>query len=352
MIYQPKKGHAPLRRRFAGVPPIARRVPLAQHQAVHRALDALFDDGQLEALRGFQSGSISAAEILAAQKKDRLTDSYLTQQVKLARPLFQQLTDAVQQLGESRKTVERYEWSIEKLRKVTGLTDTATLRALEKVKWRDLSRAWLGSASDWMRMRQMVGAALTVIMGDVFSTWRRQIMKAIPRKKEQPRVVELSPDEFWRLVAALPDQAKPGVVTLTVTGLRLGEYLSCRKEHLHAESLAVRNPSGKTGADVVYVPEAFWPWIEAAIPAPIQARWLRIHFHRARVTIGKPDLRLHDLRHVFGQLAADEGTAQSKIQAGMRHETAAMTARYLKRVAKREVAEAVGKGLTRGRKHA
>jgi len=352
VIYSPKRGNPQLQRTFAGLPTIRRAVPADAYAAVNAALDALYDDEQLDALRAFQAGDISVAEILAAKRKGRLDDLYLLERVKLDRPLWESLASAVQQLGHAPGTRERYHWSIEKLKTVTRLGASAKVRGLLRVNWRELDRAWTSSDADWMRMRQMVGAALTVLLGDTYHPWRRQVMKAIPRRKEKPRVVELSVREFWALVKALPDQAKPGVVTLAATGFRLGEYLSCEKRHLHPATLSVTNPRGKTGADVVYVAERLWPWIAAAIPAPIQARWLRIHFHRARTKIKRPDLTLHDLRHVYGQLAADAGVAQSKIQAAMRHETPAMTARYLTRVAKREVADAVGRGLTKRRKRA
>ncbi len=41
-------------------------------------------------------------------------------------------------------------------------------------------------------------------------------------------------------------------------------------------------------------------------------------------------LRLHDLRHCYGQWLSDAGQFEARIHVGMRHATAAMTRRYAK----------------------
>jgi len=47
-----------------------------------------------------------------------------------------------------------------------------------------------------------------------------------------------------------------------------------------------------------------------------------------KVAAAPTDLRLHDLRHCFGQWLADAGVQEARIQTGLRHTTAAMTRRY------------------------
>ena len=42
------------------------------------------------------------------------------------------------------------------------------------------------------------------------------------------------------------------------------------------------------------------------------------------------DVRIHDLRHCYGQWLADARVPEARIQVGMRHTTAAMTRRYTK----------------------
>ena len=59
-------------------------------------------------------------------------------------------------------------------------------------------------------------------------------------------------------------------------------------------------------------------------------------------------LRIHDLRHLYGQLASDAGAPTAKIQVALRHADPKMTRRYEMRRAKGEVAQLVGRELTGG----
>jgi hypothetical protein len=61
-------------------------------------------------------------------------------------------------------------------------------------------------------------------------------------------------------------------------------------------------------------------------------------------------LRLHDLRHALGQWAHDAGVPLSRIKEMLRHTTLAMTERYARTSATRQVSSAVGK-LLRTRRH-
>jgi integrase len=53
--------------------------------------------------------------------------------------------------------------------------------------------------------------------------------------------------------------------------------------------------------------------------------------------IDRPELRIHDLRHLFAQLASDAGAPTAQVHAALRHANPAMTRRYEMTVAKREV---------------
>ena len=73
-----------------------------------------------------------------------------------------------------------------------------------------------------------------------------------------------------------------------------------------------------------------WPWIQHAVPSLLKYRWLRLHWVRACQAVKAGDLRLHDLRHCYGQWLSDERVPEARIQVGMRHATARMTRRYTK----------------------
>ncbi|MGH7675295.1 MAG: tyrosine-type recombinase/integrase, partial [Gemmatimonadales bacterium] len=73
-----------------------------------------------------------------------------------------------------------------------------------------------------------------------------------------------------------------------------------------------------------------WPYAEQAVPCSFTKGYLYRAWKRAAIAAGAPDLRLYDLRHCFGQWLVNAGVPQSVVQVGMRHKTAAMTARYVK----------------------
>lgn len=53
------------------------------------------------------------------------------------------------------------------------------------------------------------------------------------------------------------------------------------------------------------------------------------------------DVTIHDLRHVHGHWAIDEGVAESKVQSSYRHTSAAMTRDYVRRLDSGEVSDAL-----------
>src|SRR5207237_3353971 len=138
---------------------------------------------------------------------------------------------------------------------------------------------------------------------------------------------------FTVRVGAAPEFVRAPLVTIVALGLRIGEYLRLDKHHLLPHTDSVRVPGKKTAgsADVVRVDERLWPWIMAGTPSPLKYKWLRTYWKRALKAAGAPlDLRLHDLRHCYGQWLTDEGAPEARVQVGMRHATAAMTRRYTK----------------------
>jgi integrase len=84
------------------------------------------------------------------------------------------------------------------------------------------------------------------------------------------------------------------------------------------------------------------------VPSPLGYQWLRRHWKDAcRAAGAAHDLRLHDLRHCYGQWLANAGVGEARIQTGLRHATATMTRRYTKQRDKGENAKTMGDILLR-----
>lgn len=161
------------------------------------------------------------------------------------------------------------------------------------------------------------------------------------------RVPELTVEQFRLLIGKTPEHARACYVVLAATGMRLGEYVRCQKEDLNPDTFTVRVPGTKTATSraTIAVHPDLWGWIEAAIPSPLQSNRMRKYLKRAVTELGLPDLRLHDLRHLFAQLATQAGAHTSQVQVALRHANPAMTARHQRQVDRGDVARLVGNEL-------
>ncbi len=133
-------------------------------------------------------------------------------------------------------------------------------------------------------------------------------------------------------------------MTIVTLGLRAGEYLRLRPEHLHPLTHQVTIPGTKTAgsADVIRVDERMWRWVVTGVPSPVQYRRLWEGWKQALVAAGTdPSLRLHDLRHCSAQWAVDAGLPEASVQVFMRHASADMTRAYAKQRDKGMVSQAL-----------
>jgi integrase len=313
-------------------------------------LAKLADNAQIEVLRALKTGSLSIEELVAADRSGTLNSSLSDMSVR--RPLWPTVAALLPQLGQAKETRRRYAVSLQALaqKACKHLPKDARVSDLTSVPWAELKARWGGSGADWNHMRRALSTLLSTLLGDKYHPFRRQVMQAIPLANEGPgRVPDLTPEDFWHIVDAMVDHARPCIVTLVATGMRVGEYLHCTKENLRPATLGVFVPGTKTGGSqaVVQVAEWLWPWIDAGIPSPLQYKWLREYWLRACRQTGHSDLRLHDLRHCHGQWAINEGVPEAKVQVSLRHSTAEMTRRYTRQQAKGEVAAALGTALGR-----
>jgi integrase len=176
-------------------------------------------------------------------------------------------------------------------------------------------------------------------------------MKQIPLRSERSRVPDISPDLFWEIVSRTPEHAQPCYIVLAASGMRLGEYLRCTAADLDMINHGIRVPGTKTAAsaDTVFVHADLWRSVELAIPAPLQRRRIWVHWKRACRAVGRPELRIHDLRHFFAQIADVQGATTESVMAALRHTNPATTRGYKMRQVRGEVARLVGDALIKRR---
>ncbi|MDQ6633843.1 MAG: hypothetical protein M3Z10_03690 [Gemmatimonadota bacterium] len=356
-------------------------------KAIIRKLD---EDAQTEVLEAVKSGDITCHQLIDADRAGKLRGSELFTLVRLREPLWEAIQRMLPSMADG-ETRRRYTTSLDKLKRLglpmIGRSERLTAKArvghLATTNWRALrADPAFKSAADWNHLRRSLSALLTTFLGDVYHPFRRQVMKKIKLRKERPRVPDMSVELFWQIVAAAPEHARPCYVTLAASGMREGEYLSLGEHSLRPDICAIEIAESKTeeGQGLIFVSEKLWPWVERGVPSPLGERWMGLYWRRACIAAGAARLagtgefrtvrvkkakpgrykrgespkyelrevsryegpRLHDLRHLFSQIADDQGATTEMVQAALRHTNSRQTSDYKRRRAKGEVAKLVG----------
>ena len=208
--------------------------------------------------------------------------------------------------------------------------------------------------------------ALTSRLFTLFARWEWREQNTNPaqgveRGREDARDRTLAPSELSALASALSDRearfpASVAAIRLAaVTGLRIGEVLAIRWEHVDFEGGRLTMPETKTGRRVHDLSAAALQ-ILSAIPrlnswtfttgtdAAITYRTVRKHFAEAAKDAGIEDVRLHDLRRTVMTAAAAAGVGTHVLRDLLGHKTTAMADRYVRAVGNpvRDAREQVG----------
>ncbi len=315
-------------------------------------LTKLAESGQIEALRAFRDGRLTIEQLVDADREQRLKSSDLLGLLSIQQPLWKAVENILPRMGTSEATRKRYEVSFASFRRkaVVSLSDKAVVADLERLSWAELRKEWGRSSADWNHLRRAVSAFLSILMGDKYHPFRRSVVKRIPIAQEIERVPDVTPEVFWTIIDHVPERYQGCYITLVATGMRVGELLACTRFNLKPATRTVSVPGTKTAgsAEDVSVHPSLWPSVEASIPVPAGYKTLRRIWVAASEKAGV-SVRIHDLRHCFGQWGVDGGIAESKVQKALRHKTASMTRRYTKTKEKGEVAHSVGETLLKAR---
>jgi integrase len=315
-------------------------------------LTQLAEGGQVDVLKAFKAGRIPMAYLLDAQRKGTLLSGGLLTDAALEEDLWAALDRTLPTMGRAGAAPQGRYWvsrlSLER-KAVVVLPPGARVRDLAQVPWGELAAEWGASAADWNHVRRMLSAFLSTLLADKYGAFARQFRTLCPTQGEgKGRVPDISPEFFLEIVARTPEHVHVCYWTLVLIGMRcITEYLACTTANLLPETKGVRVPGTKTdgSADVVYVHPELWQWVESGIPSPVAYKWLREYFKRAVRALGQPGLRLHDLRHCYGQWAANGGAALPALQSAMRHADPKMTMRYIQQVEKGTVGMLTGEAL-------
>ncbi len=313
----------------------------------------LAERGRLDVLAAVKQGAVTVPQVLSADRSGQLDAlvTSLTPSPEQA-PLWEAVELWLGPVADRGPTVKRYGVSWAKLQRLGILPPHAKVSDLATVDWRGLTRGWEASAADHNLLRRAVGRFLTCQLGDVYHPLRRTVMRSWTPLAEQERVPDLDVPTFWQVVHATPEHVRAAFVAIVALGLRVGEYLRLRETDLHPLTKTVNIPGTKTAgsAAVLRVDPDLWPWVTAAVPAPVGYAWLRRYWKRALKASGADTtLRLHDLRHLTAQVLVNSGQSEASVQTTMRHATPSMTRRYAKQRDNGENATALARVLLEAR---
>ena len=240
----------------------------------------------------------------------------------------------------------------------------SVLPALGRMKIKDVARADVERAvaprAPVQRNRTL---ALISRLFNLFEDWDWRAQgtnpaRRIEKAREEPRDRVLAPSELAVLagtLAELKDQFPVQVAAIrlaALTGLRIGEVLAIKWEHVDFETGRLTMPVTKTGRRTHDLPTpaleilSALPRInEQALPAAYET--VRRCFRRIVRKAGMTDVRLHDLRRTVMTNAAMSGVGTHVLRDLLGHKTTTMADRYIRNTGNpvREAREQVGKAM-------
>jgi len=179
----------------------------------------------------------------------------------------------------------------------------------------------------------------------------------------KPRDVKpLSPSELVKVADSVPETYRAAVPVAAWCGLRFGELIELRRKDVHVSgdrmSLKIRRAATLVDKKLVTGQPKTDAGIRDVTVPPHVAKILREHMRQytgrgpesfvftttrglrlsktaftksvknGYASVGKPDMRVHDLRHVGATLAAQAGATTKELMARLGHTTPAMAMRY------------------------
>ena len=191
-------------------------------------------------------------------------------------------------------------------------------------------------------------------------------------KPPKPRDVEaLSPCELEQVAQEVPEAYRVALPVAAWCGLRFGELIELRRKDVHDGErmvLKIRRQATRVGKGLEIGPPKTEAGIRDVTVPPHVAEMLRAHMatrtakgpeafvftttrgqrlsttaftkaaKRGFAEVGKPGMRVHDLRHVGATLAAQAGATTKELMARIGHTTPAMSMRYQIAAAERDAA--------------
>lgn len=321
--------------------------------------DDLVNADQPAVIKALMAGDITWAELVEHRRERGRFGAGVLTDVKANRSLAEAVEATLPKMGKSEGTRARYGVTWKRLHTLLG---PITVNDLATVEYDVLKGQWGRSAGDWNNVGRFLSAFLSKFLGKPHPL-RYAVVAAFPRRRERPRVPDLTPAIFWKIVDKAPLHVQASFVTILLTGMRVDEYLAITPEHLLPHTHRIQVPGTKTdsSSEPVSVDPKMWPWIVRGVPPRVTSyKRFRLHWCRACVAAGAATWNaeeesgyrgpvLHDLRHSLAQWASDAGHGLAEVKAALRHTNLSTTESYARRSSSSKIAGTIRQLLKRKR---
>ena len=220
---------------------------------------------------------------------------------------------------------------------------------------------WYASLLPYAPTRRAHSYALLSSIMRSASSGRHQLIAENPCQIEHathvPRRFEpkpATPEQIAVIVENMPDKYRALILIAAWCGLRWGEVSELRRKDVDLKAMTVRveravvwrkgqttvgTPKSRAGVRTIALPPNLRPALQRHLavhampgedgllfPNASQTGHLHVNtlcktYHRARRVAGRPDLRVHDLRHSAATMAAQAGATLAELMARMGHST-------------------------------
>jgi integrase len=231
---------------------------------------------------------------------------------------------------------------------------------------------WIGLPQTPTRNRhayQLLRAIFNTAREDKLITENPCQIKTAARPPKPRDVQALTPAELVKVAESVPETYRVAVPVAAWCGLRFGELIELRRKDIHNDgermtlkirraATVVHDKQAVVHNTLVVGPPKTDAGIRSVTVPPHVAEMLREHMRKYTgngpeafvftttrgkrlsqtaftktvkngfATVGKPDMRVHDLRHVGATLAAQAGATTKELMSRIGHTTPAMAMRY------------------------
>jgi integrase len=209
---------------------------------------------------------------------------------------------------------------------------------------------------------QLLKAIYNTAVEDKAATENPCQIKAAGKPPKARDVKPLTPAELIKVAESAPEHYRVAVPVAAWCGLRFGELIELRRKDIQTEgdriTLRIRRAATRVDNKLIVGPPKTDAGIRDVTVPPHVAEQLREHMQKYTgrgpeafvftttrgqrlsttaftkvvkngfAAVGKPDMRVHDLRHVGATLAAQAGATTKELMSRLGHTTPGMAMRY------------------------